>query len=58
LGVVWFGGVNSEFDARSKTSLHLLALYTFERLRLLHAPLHEEKPLLTSREREVLTWAA
>ncbi len=58
LGVVWFGGINPELNARSKTSLHLLALYTFERLRLLHTPSHQEKPLLTSREREVLTWAA
>jgi LuxR family quorum sensing-dependent transcriptional regulator len=56
--VVWFGGMHAELDARTKPLLHLLALYSFERLRAFRASPHEHRPLLTHREQEVLTWAA
>ena len=58
LGVVWFGGARAEFDARTKPVLHLLALYTFERLRHFRSPSSEHKPPLTQREQEVLAWVA
>jgi LuxR family quorum sensing-dependent transcriptional regulator len=58
LGVVWFGGVRAELDARTRPLLHLLALYTFERLRAFHSPSHERRPSLTQREQEVLRWVA
>jgi LuxR family quorum sensing-dependent transcriptional regulator len=58
LGVVWFGGTRMQPDARTRPLLHLLALYTFERLRSACGHSLERKPPLTHREREVLVWAA
>jgi len=57
-GVVWFGGSKPNLNVHVLPSLHLLALYAFERLRQLRPPFYDEKPLLTPREREVLTWTA
>jgi LuxR family quorum sensing-dependent transcriptional regulator len=51
-------GARFEPSAGSKPGLHLLALYAFERVRELRAPRATEKPLLTTREREVLVRAA
>lgn len=57
-GVVWFGGSNPELNVRTLPDLHCLALYAFEKLRQISGPAYEQKPLLTPREREVLTWVA
>jgi LuxR family transcriptional regulator, quorum-sensing system regulator BjaR1 len=57
-GVVWLGGPRPELNAHALPSLHFLALYSFERLRKLRRPAYEEKPLLTPRETEVLSWVA
>ena len=57
-GVVWFGGSGAELNRHTIPRLHLIALYAFERLRKFRAPRCDKKPLLSAREREVLTWAA
>jgi LuxR family quorum sensing-dependent transcriptional regulator len=58
LGVVWLGGRNAELNMLARSSTSFLAFCAFERLRRILAPACERKPLLTAREREVLTWAA
>jgi LuxR family quorum sensing-dependent transcriptional regulator len=57
LGSVWVAGQRA-FGARAKAAIHLTSLYTFDRLRALHAPSCRSKPSLTTREREVLNWIA
>jgi LuxR family quorum sensing-dependent transcriptional regulator len=57
-GVVWFGGSHPELNRHTIPRLHLIALYTFERLRKFRAPHCERRPVLSAREREVLVWAA
>ena len=57
-GVVWFGGSKPDLNRHTLPSLHLISLYAFERLRKFRAPRCERKSLLTSRELEVLAWAA
>jgi LuxR family quorum sensing-dependent transcriptional regulator len=52
-------GVNLDLSPRTKPALHLMAMYAFERARLLLAPIsHRTADLLTPREREALMWAA
>jgi LuxR family quorum sensing-dependent transcriptional regulator len=58
LGNVWIGGYHAELNEQTKTAIHLMALYAFDRIRDLTAPSEREKPGLTAREREVLTWVA
>lgn len=50
-------GAHPEFDSGAKASIHLIALYAFERVRRLALSAETPNPL-TAREREVLTWAA
>jgi LuxR family transcriptional regulator, quorum-sensing system regulator BjaR1 len=57
-GVVWLGGQHLELGPRAIPRLQYIALYAFEKLRLLCRPAHEEKRLLTGRELEVLKWVA
>jgi LuxR family quorum sensing-dependent transcriptional regulator len=55
---VSMSGPKPELTARNKPGLHLMALYAFDRVCALRKPLPDRQPFLTSREREVLTWAA
>ena len=57
-GYVWMGGRALDLPERDMAALHLMALYAFDRVLQLHSPLADEKPSLTPREQEVLTWAA
>jgi LuxR family quorum sensing-dependent transcriptional regulator len=58
VGDVWMGGDRPDFSAPVKPMLHLMALYAFDRVRLLHGGQIEPRPSITGREREVLAWAA
>jgi LuxR family quorum sensing-dependent transcriptional regulator len=51
-------GDKLDFPAETKPGLHLMALYTFDRVRQLVVTEAEELPSLTRREREVLAWSA
>lgn len=52
-------GVNLDLSSRTKPALHLMSMYAFERARQLLNPAPQlDSNLLTSRERETLTWAA
>ena len=42
----------------TKAAIHLITLYAFDRMRALRGDFSDRKRSLTSREREVLTWAA
>jgi LuxR family quorum sensing-dependent transcriptional regulator len=55
---VWMAGAKLDLTTKTKPSIHLMALYAFERLRQLALAEFEEKPPLTGREREVLAWSA
>ena len=57
-GHMWMGGKSLDLPARNLPSLHLMALYAFERVRSLHLKVQNAAPKLTAREREVLTWIA
>ena len=57
-GVVWVGGPKLELNVRSKPIIHLTALYAFDRIRRFAAKTRKQKPSLTPREREVLSWVA
>jgi LuxR family quorum sensing-dependent transcriptional regulator len=57
-GNVWMAGPKPNLTARTKPALHLIALYAFDRLHRLVGPLPVQRPRLTAREREVLTWTA
>jgi LuxR family quorum sensing-dependent transcriptional regulator len=52
-------GVDLDLSSKTKSALHLMAMYAFERARqLLDSGLPQGASLLTPREREALTWAA
>ncbi|NBJ11809.1 autoinducer binding domain-containing protein [Microvirga arsenatis] len=51
------GGSSPDLTPRTKPALHLMAMYAFERARLILAPSPRPNPL-TPREREALRWAA
>jgi LuxR family quorum sensing-dependent transcriptional regulator len=55
---VWAGGRAVELTGDTWPSVHLMALYAFDRVVRLRRPSSNEKPCLTSRERESLTLAA
>jgi LuxR family quorum sensing-dependent transcriptional regulator len=55
---VSLSGTRLDLSIMAKNSMHLIALYGFERLRNLMNAADEDKPALTPREREVLTWMA
>ena len=57
-GHVWMGGKSLDLTARNLPSLHLMALYAFERVHRLHLKVRNAAPKLTARECEVLTWIA
>lgn len=58
-GDVWMGGYKLDLEENCKPMLHLVALSVFDRVRGLHAEETSADAMpLTSREREVLTWAA
>lgn len=57
IGNVWVGGYQPDLSLCSRPAVHLMALYAFDRLRGVPAPL-PSKPRLTQRECEVLTWIA
>ncbi len=50
-------GTHPDLTPRTKPAIHLMAMYAFERARLLLAPSVQPNPL-TARERETLQWAA
>jgi LuxR family quorum sensing-dependent transcriptional regulator len=55
---VAFAGARPELPASHMPALHLMTLYAFNRVRQLICSESEERPTLTSREREVLAWSA
>jgi LuxR family transcriptional regulator, quorum-sensing system regulator BjaR1 len=57
-GFVAMGGPKPDLAAHNKQAFHLTALYAFERICCLRFPPSVQKPALTKREREVLTWVA
>lgn len=58
IGFVHMSGGRFDLTTHSSPAIHLMALYAFDRACELRAPRAREKPPLTAREREVLTWAA
>jgi LuxR family quorum sensing-dependent transcriptional regulator len=57
-GFVSMTGARFDLTPRTKAALHLMAIYAYDRTRRLVVPCVSEKAHLTSREQEVLTWAA
>jgi LuxR family transcriptional regulator, quorum-sensing system regulator BjaR1 len=57
-GAVSLDGSVVELGSHINPSLHLIALYAFDRVRTIVRPIRRERPILTAREREVLAWAA
>jgi LuxR family quorum sensing-dependent transcriptional regulator len=57
-GCVSMAAAELDLSDCDKSSLHLISLYGFDRMRRLRGPLPEKRVALTRREREVLTWAA
>jgi len=55
---VAIAGEYAKLPQEAKPGLHLIALYTFERLRELVAADCAQRPKLSRREREVLAWSA
>jgi LuxR family quorum sensing-dependent transcriptional regulator len=55
---VAMAGVSVDLTARAKLALHLMAHYLFERVRSIVAADGRKRPVLTSREKEVLAWVA
>jgi LuxR family transcriptional regulator, quorum-sensing system regulator BjaR1 len=55
---VSLGGVDLDLNVRSKPALHLMAMYSFERIRRLLDPRPDAPSRLTHREREVVAWAS
>lgn len=55
---VSLGGVDLDLNVRSKPALHLMAMYSFDRIRYLLQPTPDPTPRLTQREREVVAWAS
>ena len=58
VGAMWGGGQAVDLPERDIPALHLMAIYAFDRVLRLRQPLWNERPRLTPREQEVLTWAA
>lgn len=57
IGQVWMSAHNFRLSKRDKPSLHLIALYAFDRVRRLSRRVRQ-KPPLSARQREILTWTA
>jgi LuxR family quorum sensing-dependent transcriptional regulator len=57
IGQVFMGGPNPRLSMADRPSLHLMALYAFARVEQL-AGRHVRISPLTTREKEILTWAA
>jgi LuxR family quorum sensing-dependent transcriptional regulator len=57
-GLVWMGGTKLSLPPHHKETLHLIALYAFDRVRHLDPSVLKTAPVLTAREREVLQWIA
>ena len=57
VGQVFMGGQSPQLSMRDKPTLHLMALYAFDRVEHL-AGRHVRISTLTTREKEVLAWAA
>lgn len=57
-GNVWMAGPNPELTVQTKSALHLIALYAFDRIHRIVGSLPYRGPQLTPREREVLLWTA
>jgi LuxR family transcriptional regulator, quorum-sensing system regulator BjaR1 len=55
---VSLGGIDLDLNVRSKPALHLMAMYSFERIRRLLQPTPDPPSQLTQREREVVAWAS
>jgi LuxR family quorum sensing-dependent transcriptional regulator len=55
---VSLGGVDLDLNVRSKPALHLMAMYSFDRIRRLLHPAPDPPSRLTRREREVVAWAS
>ncbi len=54
---VSLGGFQMELPPHARPSIHLMAISAFERIREIRFP-HISTPVLTPREREVLSWVA
>ena len=57
IGQVWLSGLNFRISKRDKPTLHLMALYAFDRVERISGH-NMPKPTLSPRQREILTWAA
>jgi LuxR family quorum sensing-dependent transcriptional regulator len=57
-GCVSMAGGKLNLTAHDKLTIHLTALYAFDRIRRLRGALAEEGAFITPREREILAWAA
>lgn len=57
IGDVWMGARDFKLQKRDKPTLHLMALYAFDRVLRLSGRARS-KPTLSSRQREILTWTA
>jgi len=57
-GCVSMAGSELRLSARAKAAIHLIALYAFDRMRQMRGQRSDKKSPLTTREREVLAWAA
>ena len=57
VGQVFMGGKSFRLTKRDKPALHLMAVYAFKHIEQL-AGCRTPKPILTTREREILTWTA
>ena len=57
-GCVSMAATKLDLSARAKSAVHLMALYAFDRMRRLRGQIPDKKALLTTREREVLSWVA
>ena len=51
-------GLNPDLPTHQKRTLHLITLYAADRICSLRSAQSAPKPVLTNRQREVLTWAA
>jgi LuxR family quorum sensing-dependent transcriptional regulator len=50
-------GFQLELPPKARQSMHLMAICAYERIREIGSP-HAAKPVLSPREREVLSWVA
>ena len=58
MGQIWFGGRTLDLPERQLPALHLMAIYSFDRILKLHGSPARHQAKLTPREREILTWVA